>query len=486
MAALGVVAVWAAPVLVTPGGPSHVYNALVADAIESGRLPYARYMALDTDPTRPNQASHALLVALGRTVGWETGERVVFTLAVVATLAALLALLARPGGTALAALAPAAAWLTQTWFVWMGFYDFALSLACYAALVLVLERAPTPRRRLLAQGIFAALYLTHFLTFAVGTGLALATAGWRALARQGRWGEVGVAGAWLALRLLEGSIGATGVSGAVTAAAPWLGLVGLVVGDFVMSVHPLDAVGGVLIMAAVWFTLGSRLRAGQRDGLASVSAAEVFGLLLLVLSVVGPDQVGEGGFTAIRLRCLGAITLLPSVTMALRGVRAPALGVAAVVALAALAAHGALIVRDARQVHRDLSQLETLFTDDRVPEGAWLRTRFGAYRRGLYSIAKYSHIADRLAARRRFVVLDNYESYTRAFAVLWRGRPDWLTFRRSTEGFTVRMIPGDIPWPNVLYVLHEGDQRLQSADSRIEIGPTRFGGRFALTPVRRR
>src|SRR5207244_11549697 len=33
-------------------------------------------------------------------------------------------------------LAPAAAWLTQTWFIWMGFYDFALSLACYSALVL--------------------------------------------------------------------------------------------------------------------------------------------------------------------------------------------------------------------------------------------------------------------------------------------------------------------------------------------------------------
>jgi len=51
-------------------------------------------------------------------------------------------------------------------------------------------------------------------------------------------------------------------------------------------------------------------------------------------------------------------------------VRAPALGVAAGVALAALAAHGAFIVRDARLVHRDLSLLETLFANGRVPEGA--------------------------------------------------------------------------------------------------------------------
>src|SRR5207247_3292192 len=108
------------------------------------------------------------------------------------------------------------------------------------------------------------------------------------------------------------STGGTGVSGALTAADPGLGLLGLVMGDFVMSVHPLDAVGGALIMAAVWFTLGGRLRASQRDGLASVSGGEVFGVLLLVLSVWGPDQVGEGGFMAIRLRCLAAIPLLPS------------------------------------------------------------------------------------------------------------------------------------------------------------------------------
>src|SRR5438876_9301861 len=111
VAALVVVPIWASPVLVTTDGPSHMYNALVADADESGRLPYARHMELNTDPTRPNQAAHGLLVALGRSIGWETGERVVFTLAVVATLAALVALLARRGATALVARAPTGGWL---------------------------------------------------------------------------------------------------------------------------------------------------------------------------------------------------------------------------------------------------------------------------------------------------------------------------------------------------------------------------------------
>jgi len=484
--ALVVVPIWASPVLVTTDGPSHVYNAMVADAVESRQLPYARYMEIDTDRTRPNQAAHVLLLTAGRTLGWDTGERAVFTLAVVATLAALLALLGRPGAAPLVALAPAAAWLAQTWFVWMGFYDFALSLACYGALVLVLEGAPTPRRRLLAQGIFASLYLTHFLTFGVGTGLALATVGWRALTRRGRWGELAVAGPALGLLLLELGTGGTGVTGVLKPADPWLGLQGLVIGDFVMSVHVLDALGGALIMAAVWFTVGGRLRAAARDGLASLSGAEVFGVLLLVLSVWGPEQVGEGGFMAIRLRCLGAITLLPSVATALRGVRARVLGVASGVALLALAAHGALIVRDARVVRQNLTLLETLFADSRVPEGAWVRTRFRTARRGLYTVAGYSQISARIAILRRLVLLDNYETFNQIFGVFWRARPDWLTFRQSTDGFTVRIVPGDIAWPNALYVLHEGDRRLRATDPRIEIGPTLAAGGFALTPVRRR
>jgi hypothetical protein len=485
VAALVLGPVWASPVLVTTDGPSHVYNALAADAVLSGRLPYAPYLELDADWTRPNQASQLLLVALGRTIGVETGERVLFTLAVAATLAGLLALLARPGGAPLVALAPAAGWLAQSWFVWMGFYDFALSLAGYAALLLLLERAPTLRRRLLVQVLLAALYLTHFLTFALGTGLALAVTGWRALTGRGRWADLVMAAPALALLCLELGSGGTG-TGALAAADARQGVLGLVIGDFVMSVHALDAGPGALIMAAVWFTVARRFRAAQRQGLTSVSGAEIFGLLLLVLSVTGPDRVGEGGFVAIRLRCLGAITLLPSVATALATVPVRVLALGAGAALVALAAHSALVVRAAHIVNHNLARLETLFTRGRVPEGAWLRTRFTGSRRGVYSIAGYSHIADRLAVRRQFIVLDNYEALYHIFPVSWRARPDWVTFRQSIGGLTVRLVPGVLQWPNMLYVLHESERRLQAADPRIEIGPTLVERPFALTPVRRR
>lgn len=489
VAAAALVPVWASPVLVTTDGPSHLYNALVADAVLSERAPYAPYLEFDRDWTRPDRAAQFLLITLGRAVGFETGERVVFTLAVVGTLAGLLALLGRSHsgkeGAPLVALAPAAAWLAQTWFVWMGFYDFALSLGLYAALLLLLEQEPTPRRRLLVQAVFAGLYLTHFLAFAVGVGLALAVPAWRALSRRGRWQEVAVAAPAFAVLFLELGSGGTG-TGALRPADAWLGGRGLVIGDFVVSVHALDVVAGVLIMAAVWFALARRLRAAQREGLASVSGADIFGLLLLVVSVAGPEQMGEGGFVAIRLRCLGVITLLPAIAEALGALSRRTLAAAAGVLLVTLVAHGALIVRDARIVNRNLAQLESLFSTARVPEGAWLRTRFMVYRRGLYSIGGYYHIADRLALRHGYIVLDNYEALYRIFSVGWRTRPDWVAFRQSREGLTVRLVPGNLRWHNALYVLHESDHPLQPADPRIEIDPTLTAGQFALTPVRRR
>ncbi|MGH7699671.1 MAG: hypothetical protein ACREMJ_04000, partial [Gemmatimonadales bacterium] len=186
VAVVVLVPAWASPVLVTTDGASHVYNAAVTDAVAAARPPYAALIAVDRDRTRPNQATQVLLGALGPAVGWETAERVVFTLAVAATLAALLALLAGSGAPTLAALAPAAGWLAQSWFLWMGFYDFALSLALYAGLVLLLERESTPRRRILVQAIFAVLYFTHVLTLAVAAGLTLAVAGWRAATGRGR------------------------------------------------------------------------------------------------------------------------------------------------------------------------------------------------------------------------------------------------------------------------------------------------------------
>ncbi|HYT83424.1 MAG TPA: hypothetical protein VEK86_08230 [Gemmatimonadales bacterium] len=485
VAALVLVPVWASPVLVTNDGPSHVYNALVVDAVRSGRPPYSTYMEFVADRTRPNQAAQFLLVALGRTFGWELAERLVVTFAVAAVLVALLALVARPGTTPLVVLAPAAGWLAQSWFLWMGFYDFALSLACYAALVLVFEGPPTPRRRLLTQALLLGLYMTHVLTFAVGTGLALAVTGWRALTGRGRWVELAVAGPALALLLLGVSTGGTG-AGALRTADAWLSLKGLVIGDFVMSVHVVDAVAGALLMVAVWFAVARQLRAAQHEGLASVAGAAVFGFLLLMLSVAGPDRVGEGGFVAIRLRCLGAITLLPSVARALATVRLRTLVVAAGVVLVTLGMHAALIVRDARIVGGQLALLEALFTRAQAPEGAWLRTRFRVHR-GLYTIGAYTHIAERLAVRRGFLVLDNYEALYNAFAVSWRAQPDWLAFRQSQEGLTIRLIPGRLSWSeNVVYVLHESERRLQVADPRLDIGPTLVGGPFALTPVRRR
>src|SRR5207248_1568794 len=83
-----------------------------------------------------------LLAWLGRLVGWPIAERALCTIAIVATFAVLARLSAGGPLPASIALASVAGWLSQGWFLWMGFYDFALSLAGYAALVLVLRLPP--------------------------------------------------------------------------------------------------------------------------------------------------------------------------------------------------------------------------------------------------------------------------------------------------------------------------------------------------------
>src|SRR5581483_2854037 len=174
---------------------------------------------------------------------------------------------------------------------WMGFYDFALSLACYAGLLLVLARPPGLLRALMVQAAFGALYVTHFLTFAIGVALAAAVLGIRAATRREGWREPLAVVPGVLLALIEVAGGGTGAGG-----LGW---------D-----HPGRQLAG---LAALWQRLGD----ARREGIAVVSGAEWFAVALLVLSVLGPDRIGEGGFVGVRLRCLAVITLFPAMARAL-------------------------------------------------------------------------------------------------------------------------------------------------------------------------
>lgn len=482
--ALTLAPVWLSPVLATNDGPSHVYNAVLADGVRAGREPFATYFQLESG-LKPDMVSHALLSALGPAVGWDTAERLVVTLAMAATFAVLLGLLSTTGTTVPAPLAPLAAWYATNWFVWGGAYDFALSIPWYAGLLLLLRRPLTPWRHAGVQGLLGLLYLTHFFTFAAGIALVVALVGWQALTGSAPWRRLGLVLPAIALLLIEMLSGGPG-TGAVLPGDAWDALRGLVIGDFVVSVTPLDAVAGVLIMAGTWLVVARRWGEVRRTGVRALAGEEVFGLALLVGSLVAPAGVGEGTYIPIRMRFLGVLALTPAMAQAAAALRPARLAVAGAALLTALGVHTAALVRDARVASGNLALIDGLLTAAGARDGSWVDTRWTMYRRGLFHVAGYRHLMDRVAARRNMVVLDNYEALYGVFSTMWRGAPDWIQFRPSTTGLTLRLAPGMIRWPDGVFVLHESDRVLQVADPRLQVVRSAVGGPFAVTLVRRR
>ena len=478
--------VWVSPVLVTNDGASHLYNAMVAAAVKAQRPPFATYYQVEGGGVRPNQTAQFLLVQLGERLDWEVAERILVTIAIGVTFGVLVLLVARQGLAVSAATAALVTWLSHNWFVWMGLYDFTLSVACYGALLLLLARPLTAFRFVLVQATLALLYLTHFFTFAVAIGLCVVVLAWRAVFRRGPWRALWALAPAALLYVIEVGSGGPG-AGSVTWTDPWESLVGLLTGDFVVIAHPVDAIAGVAVMGAAWITVFSRLREVRRHGLGVLSGSEAFGISLLALSVISPYRVGEGWLIPIRLRFLGVVTLLPAMAEMVAQVGVRWRRAAATVLVIGFVAHAAFIVRDSRNVHRDLLLVDRLLTRAGVADGAWVRTRLTTYRRGLFHVAAYRNLVARIAVRRRLVVLDDDEALYGVFATTWRARPDWVTFRKSAGGFTIRLVPGVVRCPpDGVYVLHERERVLQLADSGLELGPTVSEQGFSVTQVKRR
>lgn len=485
--ALAVAPVWVAPVLVSNDGPRDVYNAAVATEIAAGRPPYATYFQLDRG-VRPDAAVSSLLELMGPKVGWDVAERLVVTLAMVATLAVLL-MLVRGGGPAhVTLLAPLVAWLATNWFVWVGMYDFALSIPCFGALLLILDRPLDLKRHVALQVAFALLYFTHYFTFAVGIGLVASVVGLRALNKQAPARALRVVLPALALLAIET---ATGGPGAGTVRWPEHRLeevLGLVSGNFVVSAHRADILAGVIIMLGVGLTVGWRLRVTASAGWRTLSGAEVFGVALILLSLLAPHGVGEGTYIPVRMRLLGAVSLLPAVTEAARRVRVVRLAAAAGVLVVALAVHTGALVSRGRQLDRDRRLIRGLLLEAGAHEGGWVARRFTVPPRDGFLVTAYAYrrLLERVAVQERLVVMDNVEALYGIFPVTWRDRPDWVTFRPTTVGLTVRFIPGAIPWPGGLYVLHERDRKLLVTDPHLEVGRSVASGTLAVTLIRRR
>lgn len=484
--ALMLAPVWLSPALATNDGPSHLYNAALADGVRAGQPPFATYFQLETG-IRPNVTSERLLSTLGPIVGWDTAERVVVTLAMLATFALALALLnSGATGSISALLTPLAGWLGTNYFVWAGAYDFALSIALFCGLLLVLERPPpfTGFRLIVLQALLGLLYLTHVFTFAIGIALVVAVTGWQAIVGAGAWRRVLAAGPALVLLLIELTTGGPG-TGAVFWSDLWDGLRDLLTGDFVVSAGKLDLAAGIPIVVAIGVVAVVRWREAGREGRSAFSGADLFGLALFGASLVAPEGVGPGTYIPIRLRCLAVLALLPAMAQVATRRRAW-LATGAAILLAALVAHTATRLRQAHRWRAELDLIDHLLTAAGATDGSWVATRFTAYRGDIFDVVGQGHAIDRIALHRHMVVLDNYEALYSVFSTTWRGIPDWADFRQATGALTARLIPGQFRWPGEgLFVLHESDRVLRVADPRLAVGRSASGGPFAVTVLRR-
>src|SRR5205809_857534 len=110
--------VWVSPVLVTNDGASHLYNAMVAAAVQAQQPPFATYYQVEGAAVRPNQTAQFLLVQLGERLDWEVAERILVTIAIAVTFGVLALLVARQGLAVSAATAALVTWLSHNWFVW--------------------------------------------------------------------------------------------------------------------------------------------------------------------------------------------------------------------------------------------------------------------------------------------------------------------------------------------------------------------------------
>lgn len=487
MTLLTLLPVWVTPVLVTHDGPRHVYNAALAAAVNAGRPPYTAYFRV-VSGVRPDAASFAFLERLGPPLGWDMAERLLVTLAMAGTLIVVLALVRARNSLHMALLAPLAAWLASNWFVWVGMYDFALSVPCYGALLLILERPFNFWRHLALQLSFAVLYLTHIFTFAVGIALVAAVLASDAIAGRGRWAAVRVVLPALALLLIEVAAGGPGAGGWSMPADRFRELLLLLRGDIVVSATVWDVAAGVTLVLAMALTVGWLVRTARVTGWRMVPGAGVFGAVLILGSLIAPHGIGEGTLIPNRMRFLGAIALLPSLARFGGRIRPGRLAPIAGLLLGALVVHTTALLGEAKRLDQDRTLVDRLLVAAGAREGAWVARRFTEYPPAEFNVTAYSYRQqlDRVAVRRRLVVLDNFEALYEVFPTTWRARPDWLTFRPSTAGVTVRLVPGAIPWPGGVYVLHEQDRALQVADPRLELGPSVAAGPFAVTLVRRR
>jgi hypothetical protein len=485
---------WTAPYFVTQDGPSHLYGATVArDLVFHHRDSVYSHWYTIQRAILPNITATFLLALAESVAGPEHAEQVFASVAILAGfLAFCYASRALSPGVShgLSPWTPVANFLLQTWFLWLGFYNFYLGMALMAFPIGLYIRHAAGlgwrRAATLAAGLVL-LFFTHIIPAAIAIVAIVTVAFWINIAvpiatapRTGRW----FLPTWPRLRELGVLLAST---------LPALILIGLYLeaggpvhydpqiawawNEFPMHVFQTGAERSgaqtllssffMYYIAAGILVMRTREWASVRGGLAVAT------LLTFLAYLLSPDAGFSGSLVKIRLAwavfLLGG--LLACSVMRLRPMRvATAIWVACF--LAGTAANTMAIGKRLSNAAADFLPVANLIPT----RSTFVRLRYptphAAELYGYEGIGRdpLIHLAGVAAARRGLVDLSDYEAASKIFPVVFKPAidPGWQSSLWALEGpdsgsvASLAWIKRNLPAP-IEYVLVIGDENSPEA-----------------------
>jgi len=484
---------WTVPYLVTQDGPSHVYAASILRGLllHHRTSIYSPLYTIQRAPL-PNWTSTVLLAVIGPLAGAAHTEQLFMTVAFVAGFVCwCLAVRVLGGGSGWT---PVANFLYQTWFLWIGFFNFYLGIALLPLAIAIYARHEcklTMRRAALVASILAAIFITHLMAAAAAM-LAVVTIGaWVHLPRR-QWAQFGLVLLAAAPTVALGIWYVLGEDAALhfdpKIAWAWH--------EFPMHIF-LTASGedkqpllwtAMLIYAGLAALLLKRHEWRSAKGGLVIAAAFLFLAYLIV-----PDRGLSGNEAKIRFSWTVFVVagLVACSAERLRYVRVPV-----AILFAWFGFTNALATQHTAASVSNLARDYLTVTERMEPGSAFVRLRYPAPQvAGLYGYEGSGrdmafHLDALAAARRHCVDLTDYEALNLVFPVIFKGSIEagWQSSLWSFEGpdasavEMLRWLDGNLP-VRIRYVITVGDadpnmkRHLESTMRLVALSP---GGVFRM------
>jgi hypothetical protein len=403
-----IIPVWLAPELPTVDGPGHVYNSYLAFQTRAGIEPFSSYYKLRAMP-RSNFATDTALRFLGPMIGWERAERVWFTLITLLCATTWFFTIRQAAGVPLAV--ATAGWFASNWFLWMGFYDFSLSLAVFLVFSNAVHRWGSRGFWRNVVLLLLLLYAAHLFTFALATALLGFLIGWRVLRKESPPWLLAVCVPFTLLIVLELALGAGG-QGDISWTSGWHGVLkaaaGWVIGDAFLSFSWSGLAAGLSVMFLVWMGLAHRWRVRLAEG--NWRGIEVFLLISVLGSCAAPDVIGSGSYTSSRWRICAVLLALPLTAEAFESLRRKRwLPFLSPILLALLGIQSAAVIRESFAVSAKAEAVQQALAAAKPPRGAWVMAMPGTDPRPAFRIPPFMKVLDRAALRLELNNAQNYE-----------------------------------------------------------------------------